>query len=108
MTQQACGQIGLTPVGIMQLALGIFGDGIDGQIPPQQILFEGDFGGGIAGKASIAMPLLPFDASQGVLFPSLWMQEDGKVPANWFVTLGQQLFCTSPDHHVVALSHLEP
>ena len=108
MAQQACCQIGLTAVGVVQLAIGTFGDGIDGQIPPQQILFEGYLGGGIAGKSGIAMPLFAFDAGQGVLFSSLWMLEDGKVPANRLVTLSQQLLGASPDHHIVALPHLEP
>ena len=98
-------QIGLAAIRVMQLTRRVLGDGIDGQVPAQQILLEGHLGGGVTGKTGITVPLFAFDARQGVLLPTPGVQEDGKVPADRLVPLRQQLLGAGAHHHIVTLPH---
>ncbi len=54
MAQQAQTQIGPAAVGIDNQAIGILSQRIDRQIAAQQILFQRDVRGGIAGKTGVA------------------------------------------------------
>lgn len=54
MAQQALTEIVLSAVGVDNCAVGITGEGVDRQVAAQQIGFEGDVRGGIAGKTGIA------------------------------------------------------
>jgi len=67
MAQQPRLQILHAAVGIVQLPILIFGDGVDGEIPAQQILLQRHLGGGMADEAGVTLPLLALGARQGVL-----------------------------------------
>ena len=49
-------QVGLAAKGVDQGAVVVLGDGIDGQVSPGQVFFEGDMGRGVHHKAVVAAP----------------------------------------------------
>lgn len=81
MAQQALTEIVLSAVGVDNCAVGILGEGVDRQVAAQQIGFEGDVRGGIAGKTGIARAGFALGAGQSILFPALRMEEHGKIAA---------------------------
>jgi len=72
-------QVALSAVWIDQLALVIFGDGIDGEIAALQVFFEGDVGAGMEGKPAIATTAFALGARQGVFLAGLRVQENREV-----------------------------
>jgi len=92
----------------VQLSLFIFGDGIDGEIPAQQVLLQRHLGGSIADEAGIALPLLALGAGQGVLLLGLGVQKHGEVAADLGKAQRQHLRHSGTDHQVIPVTLRQP
>ena len=103
MAQQALTEIVLSAVGVDNCAVGILGEGVDRQVTAQQIRFEGDVRGGIAGKTGIACAGFALGAGQGILFPALRMKEHGKVAAYLLIARVKHLLRGGAHHHPVSV-----
>ncbi|MNY27466.1 hypothetical protein D3C86_1613740 [compost metagenome] len=99
--QQPRLQIPEPAIGIVQLPALVFGDGVDGEIPAQQILFERHLGGGVTDEAGIALPLLALGARQGVLLLGAGVEKHRKVAADLGEPQVQHLFHSGTDHQMV-------
>ncbi len=77
-TQQARLKIRAPAIGVDDLAIVVFGHGIDGQVAADQILFQGDVRCGVEGEATIAAPALAFGAGEGVFLAVRGCRNTGK------------------------------
>src|SRR3546814_2354597 len=75
---------------IDQLPLAVFGDGIDGEVAPLQVLLQRHRRIGIDHKAAITAPGLAFGARQRVFFVGLRVQEHREIAAYRAKTLRQR------------------
>lgn len=80
-------------------------DGVDGEIAPAQILFEGDLRSKFHGEAAVARRDLALEARQRVFLVGLRMQEDREFAPHFAKIVTQQLFTRCADHDPVALFH---
>ncbi len=104
MAQQPLFQILDATVGIVELALIIFGDGVDGEIPAQQILLERHIGGGVADKAGVALTLFAFGTGEGILLLGFGVKKHGKVATDLGKTQRQHLFHGGTDHQMIPVA----
>ncbi len=91
-------------IGIVQLSRLILGDGVDGEIPAQQILLQRHLRRGVADEAGITATLLALGAGQRVLLLGLGVQEHGKIAAHLGKAQRQHLFHGRPDHQVIPVA----
>ncbi len=106
--QQSGLQITLATVGVDQLPLLVFGNGIDGEVASLQILLEGDLGAGMEGEAAITAAALALGTRQGVLLAALRMQEHRKVCAHRAKAPGLHYLRGGADHHPVHFTDRAP
>ena len=102
--QQPFFQILDATVGIVELALIIFGDGVDGEIPAQQILLQRHIGGGVADKAGVALTLFAFGTGEGILLLGFGVKKHGKVATDLGKTQRQHLFHGGADHQMIPVA----
>ena len=103
MAQQPRLQILHAAVGIVQLPVLIFGDGVDGEIPAQQILLQRHLGGGMTDEACITQALFALGARQGILLLGAGVEKHRKVATNLGEPEAQHLLHGSTDHQVVSV-----
>ena len=104
MPQHTVLDIGLAVVGINQRAVGLTGDGVDGEIPPRQILFQCDVRIGMEDEAFVAGRGFAFGPRQGIFFTAARMQEHRKIGADRTETRCGHRFRTFTDHHPVTIA----
>lgn len=104
MAQQSFLQILDAAVGIMELALFIFGDGVDGEIPAQQILLQRHIGSGVADKAGVALTLLAFGTGEGMLLLGFGVKKHGKVATDLGKAQRQHLLHGGADHQIIPVA----
>ena len=80
-------------------------DGVDGQIAPHQVVFQGDVGRRVEDKAPVAGRRLAFRAGQGVFFLRLRVQEDGEILADGPEALAQHILGRGADDDMVVVFH---
>ena len=105
MAQHASSDVALAAVGVGQHAVGVLGDGVDGQVSSGQVFFERDVWRGMHGKAVVALRGLAFGASQGVFFTRLRVQKHRKILAHRQVALSRQSLGRGTDHNPVVVAH---
>ncbi|MNN34318.1 hypothetical protein D3C81_1481200 [compost metagenome] len=101
MAQQAQGEVVLAAVGIDQPAVGVLGDGVDGQVAADQVFLEGDLGAGVEGEAAVAASAFALGAGEGVFLAALRVEEHREVGADRAKALGEQFLGVGADHHPV-------
>ena len=105
MAQQARLEIRAPAIGIYDLAVVVFGHGVNGQVTADQILLQGDIGRGVKGETAIATPALAFGAGQGVFLAGLGMQKNREVGAHRAIALGSEGFGGGTHHDPVDLRY---
>src|SRR5690606_16442000 len=75
-------EIGSAVIGVDDSAVGGFGDGVDGQIATNQVVFKADFQPGIKTESFVALTGFALGAGQGELFTTLGMNKNRKIPAH--------------------------
>ena len=100
--------VGLSMEGIDEAAVGGTGDGVDGEVTAQQVVFQRDIRREMHGKALVAGCGLALGAGQCVFLVALGVQEDGEVLADGLKALGQHLFRRGAHHHPVAVAGGQP
>ena len=75
-------QVFRAAVGVDESAVRVPGHGVDGEVAPLQVRFQGDPRRGVDGKAPVAWAGFALGAGQGVFFFGVRMQEDGKILAH--------------------------
>src|SRR5690554_3143576 len=108
MAQNALLQIRLSLPGVVQAAVGRLSDGIDGQITPQQVLFQTDLRAGMEAETAVSLAAFALGACQGILFAGLGVQEYRKIAADRFEAFGQHLIRCRTDHNPVPILDLKP
>ena len=88
-----------------QTAVRSLRDGVDGEIAPHQIVFQGDVGRRVEDKAPVAGGRLAFRAGQRVFFLRLRVQEDRKILADGAEALAQHVLGRGADDDVVVVFH---
>ena len=96
--------VGLAVEGIDEAAVGGTGDGIDGEVTTQQVVFQRDIRREMHGKALVAGGGLALGAGQCVFLVALGVQEDGEILADGLKALGQHLVRRGAHHHPVAVA----
>ncbi len=81
MAQHAGLEIRAAAVGIHQRAIRRLRDGIDGQVPPQQVLFQRDVRRELGDEAAVTRPGLALAPRQRMLGLRFRMQEHREIPA---------------------------
>ena len=100
--------VGLSMEGIDEAAVGGSGDGVDGEVTAQQVVFQCDIRREMYGKALVAGSGLALGAGQCVFLVALGVQEDGEVLADGLKALGQHLFRRGAHHHPVPVAGGQP
>ena len=103
MAENPFGQIAPSAVGVGQRALGIAGDGVDGEVAARQVFFECHGRIGVKNEAGVARRRLAFGAGQRVFLAGARVEEDRKILADRLVALGQQHFRGGAHHHPVVI-----
>ena len=106
--QDARFQIGQTAMRVDHPAAGVHRHGIDGEITPQQILFQRHSGVGLDLEAAIAGRGLALGAGERVFVLVLRVQEDREILADLPETSGEHLLDTGADHDIVVLMRRAP
>src|SRR3990167_6676367 len=101
MAEQACFKIALAAVGGIQLAQGVFGHGVNGQVTANQVVFDADVRAGEEGEATVALAGFALGAGEGVFLARLRMEKHREVVADRAKTLGQHLFNRSANYQPV-------
>ncbi|MNT36659.1 hypothetical protein D3C72_1727590 [compost metagenome] len=104
MAQQPRLQIGHAAVRIVQLPVLIFGDGVDGEIPAQQVLLQRHLGGGVAHEAGVTLPLFALGAGQGILLLGLGVEKHREVAADLGEPQRQHLRHSGAHHQVIPVA----
>src|SRR5690606_30005911 len=94
-------QILLATVGVDESASAVHGHGTDGQVPPLQVLLQGNVGRGMEGETAIAATAFALSAGQRVLCAGLWIRTERKVLANRAKPGRDHLFGRGADHDPV-------
>src|SRR5690606_25754890 len=68
--------------GIDEVAVGVLGDGVDGEVAALEVLFEGDGRVGVDDETAVARRALAFGARERVFLAGLGMQEHGEIAAD--------------------------
>ncbi len=104
MAQQPLFQILNATVGVVELALIILGDGVDGEVPAQQILFQRYIGGGVADKAGVALTLFAFGTGEGILLLGFGVKKHREVTTDLGKTQRQHLLHGGADHQMIPVA----
>ena len=103
--QHARLQVGHAAVWVNQLPFGGAGDGVDGQIAPQQIFFQRHVRRGIAGKTGVPLAGFALGARQRVLLMRIGVEEHREIFADLLITQCQQLRRRGAHHHPIMIDH---
>lgn len=76
---------------------------IDRQIAAQQILFQRDVRGGIAGKTGVAGTRFTLSTCQSILFPAFRVQKYGEIAAYLLVARIKQLLRRGTHHDPISV-----
>nr|VVN23364.1 hypothetical protein PS652_04447 [Pseudomonas fluorescens] len=104
MAQDAGFKILLAVIRIADVALVIFGHGIDGQVAADEVFFKGNLGAGVEGEAAIAASALALGARQGVFLAAFGVQEYREIRPDRAITQGLHLFRRGTDHDPVDIT----
>ena len=107
MAQEAVGEVVLAVVGVYQLAVRGFGDGVDGEVSAAQVFFQGDFWRGVDVEAVVAVAVFALGAGEGVFVAAVRVQEYREVLADLFVALVEHLLRRCADYDPVELGGLQ-
>ncbi len=102
MTQYPGLEVLAAVVGIDHLAVGGARHGVDGQVPADQILFQGNGGIGVESEPAVAVATLALGARQGVFLAGFGVQENGKILAHRAEALVSELLRGATHHHPVS------
>ncbi|MNY18084.1 hypothetical protein D3C86_1514390 [compost metagenome] len=91
-------------IGVGQLAVFVFGHGVDGQVAADQVFFQGDIGAGMENESAVAAAAFALCASQCVLLPAFGMEKYRKVGPYRAITQSLHLFGSGADHHPIDIS----
>ena len=105
MAKQAGLQVNPAVEGIKHLAAFLLGHGVDGQVTAHQIVVQADIGGGMEGKAAIAVTGFAFRAGQGVFLLGFRVQKDGKILSHRAKPFGLHLVGCGTDDDPVSFCH---
>ena len=86
---------------LTQLTLVVFGDGVDGQVAADQVVFQAHVGAGMEGEPAIATAALAFGAGEGVFLAALRVQEHREIRPHGTKAFFQHLLGTGADHHPI-------
>ena len=89
---------------IDQVAIGIAGDRIDGEVAPAQVVFQGHRWIGMHGEAGMPARRLAFGARQRVFLAAMRMQEHREVAPDLPVARIEHLLRRCADHDVVVVA----
>ena len=106
--QCALFDVALAAVGVDEFAIGGFGDGVDGQVPALEVVFQRDFAAGIEREAAMPRRDFALQARQGVFFFAFRVQEDGEILADLGVAGIQQFPRRGTHHNPIPLPHRQP
>ena len=106
--QHALADIPGTVKGIKQFTGFVHGHGIDGQIPPQQVLLQRYIRSAVDSEAVIATTLLALGAGQGVFLTGIRVQENRKVGTYLAESPVQHLLGGGTDHYPVPVLYRQP
>ena len=101
MAQQARVEVALAAVGVVQLALGVFGHGVDGQIAANQVVFDADLRAGEEGEAAVALAGFALGAGEGVFLAGVRVEKHREVVTDRAKALGQHLCNRGANHQPV-------
>jgi hypothetical protein len=90
------GEVALPAVGVGQGAVGVAGDGVDGEVAAGQVFFEGHRRVGVEDEAGVARRGLALGAGQRVLLVGARVEEDREVLADRLVALGEEHLGVAP------------
>ncbi|MNT55211.1 hypothetical protein D3C72_1924300 [compost metagenome] len=105
MAQQAGVEIGLAVIGVNQYSIITPRHGVDGEIAPQQILFQCHVRGGVAGKSGVTLAGFTFGAGQRIFLMSLRVEEYREVFTHLLIAKSQQIGRRCADHHPVVIHY---
>ncbi|MPN54599.1 hypothetical protein SDC9_202270 [bioreactor metagenome] len=105
MAKNACSDIGLPAVGVNQRAICRAGNGVDGEVPSQQILFQRDLRRGVAGEAGVAVSGLALGAGEGIFLTGLRVQEDREILSDLKKSLGEHACRGFTHHHPITIGN---
>lgn len=103
-TQQPCLDVGGTVVRIDQSALLIFGNRVDGEVTPREILFECDIGSGIYIEALVTATGFALGAGQRIFFAGFGVQENRKIGADLAKPIVQHVLRRCTDDNPVSVA----
>ena len=87
------------------MAVGILGDGVDGEVTTLQILFERDLGRRMKHESLVARCGFAFGSRECVFFVRFWMQKYREVRTDRPVAGGNHFLGGRADDHMVAILH---
>ena len=97
-------QVGLAATRVDQGPVLVLCDGVDGEVAPAQVLFQGDGGIGMEFKAVIAACGLALGAGQGHFLTRLRVQEDGEFASHGDIPFAGEIFSTGTHDHPIAVT----
>ncbi len=100
-------QVGAAAVGVHQ-AVPALGHGVDGQVPPAQVVFQGDIRAGVHHETPVARRGLPLRAGQGVFLVGIGMEKYGEIPAHRPEAQGLHVFRRGAHHDMVPIANGQP
>src|SRR5690606_20628094 len=102
MPQHARLDVGTAAIRVDVVAVGIARDGIDGEVPPQQVFLQRDVRRELGDEAAVAGAALALPPRQRVLLLRLRMEEHREIPAHGAIAGRRQLLGGAAHHDPVA------
>src|SRR5450830_2013803 len=78
---------------------------MDGQVPADQVLFQGDIGAGVEREPAITASAFAFGSGQGVFLATGWMKKNWKVRPDRAKPLGEHVFGAGTHYHPVDIGN---
>ena len=96
--------VGATIEGVDDVSVIVDGHGVDGEVPSQQVFFQGHVRREMHVEPFVARGRLALGAGQCIFLVGLGVQKDRKILADGPKTAGQHLFGCGAHHHPVTVT----